>query len=107
MRYILAFVLLSVGFCIEETYADKKSQTYQVILYYSPRCAYSQKVLSYLKKNDISIPMKNVSGDDEAKRELVEVGGYPIVPCLFVNGEAIYDVNEIIKWLSLHQQYLS
>jgi glutaredoxin 3 len=107
MRYILAFLLLSFGFCIEETYADKKPQSYQVMLYYSPRCPYSQQVLLYLKQNDITVPMKNVSGDDDAKRELVEVGGYPIVPCLFVNGEAIYDVNAIIKWLSLHQQYLS
>ena len=47
--------------------------------------------------------MKNVNGDDDAKRELMEVGGHLVVPCLFVNGEALYDANAIIKWLSEHR----
>lgn len=51
--------------------------------------------------------MKNVNADSEAKKELEERGGYLIVPCLIVNGTAIYDSTKIIDWLSENQEYLS
>ncbi|HEX4839478.1 MAG TPA: glutathione S-transferase N-terminal domain-containing protein [Rhabdochlamydiaceae bacterium] len=75
-------------------------------LYYSPQCPYCQKVLTYLKKSKLDVPMKNVKIDNPARKELEEIGGDLIVPCLIVNGEAIYNANDIIAWLSAHQDDL-
>jgi glutaredoxin len=107
MRYLLAFLLLSTGFILPEAYGVQQQQTYHVTLYYSLRCPYSKKVLAYLKQAGITIPMKNVNADPEAKEELQKLGGYMIVPCLIVNGNPIYDSSKIIDWLSENQEYLS
>jgi len=51
--------------------------------------------------------MKNVKIDNPARKELEEIGGDLIVPCLIVNGEeAIYNASDIIDWLSAHQDDL-
>ncbi|MBS0649150.1 MAG: glutaredoxin [Verrucomicrobia bacterium] len=107
MKYFLAFLLLSTSFVLPKVNGAEDQQTYNVALYYSPRCPYSKKVLAYLQQHSLTIPLKNVLGDQEAKDELVKYGGYLIVPCLVVNGNAIYDAQNIIDWLSQNQQYLS
>ena len=103
MKCFLVFLLLLQlkAFSIQQT------QTYQVALYYSHRCPHSQKVLSYLKESHTQVDLRNVLRDPQAKKELQEYGGYMIVPCLVVNGRAIYDASDIIEWLSTHQQDLN
>jgi glutaredoxin 3 len=105
MKNFLSFLLFFSSFTAFEGCSAPK--TYKVTLYYSPQCPYSQKVLTYLKKSKIDIPLKNVKLDNPARDELLEQGGYLIVPCLIVDGQAIYDANDIIDWLSAHQEDLS
>jgi len=81
-------------------------QAIELMLYYSPTCPYSRKVLHYLDSIDKIVPMKDVSHDPEAKRELLEIGGEKIVPCLIIDGVALYDAHDIIEWLSSHQENL-
>ena len=85
------------------TFAAERQQTCTASLYYSPHCPHSQKVLSYLKESGTTVTLRNVLRDPEAKKELQEYGGYMIVPCLVVEGKAIYDAPDIIDWLSFHQ----
>ena len=101
MRYILILSVLLQA--IMPFKAFSVENTDQVALYYSHRCPHSQKVLAYLKESNIDITLRNVLKDPAAKQELQEYGGYMIVPCLVVNGKAIYDASDIIAWLSIHQ----
>ena len=92
-----------------ETLANPKVQQQAACgcaLYYLPNCPFSQKVLGYLYKIHKTIPLKNVEKDFLAKQTLKEVGGKMIVPCLIVNGQALYDSDRIIHWLSNHQDLL-
>lgn len=98
MKYLLFLSLLWQSIMPLEAAAT----TYQVALYYSHRCPHSQKVLDYLKESHTHVALRNVLRDPEAKKELQEYGGYMIVPCLVVNGRAIYDATDIIEWLSTH-----
>jgi glutaredoxin len=68
-------------------------------LYYKPSCPHSQRVLAYMKSHNISIPLKNVAANPQAKKELEILGGHMIVPCLIVDGTPIYDDTDIIDWL--------
>jgi glutaredoxin 3 len=77
-----------------------------IALYYSPRCPHSQRVLSYIRKHQLAIPLKNVLIDSQAKQQLKQIGGYSIVPCLIVNGAPIYNDGDIIEWLADHQDQL-
>ncbi|MFW5961846.1 MAG: glutaredoxin family protein [bacterium] len=37
--------------------------------------------------------------DQKAEAELIEVGGKRQVPCLFINGEPLYESRDILNWL--------
>jgi glutaredoxin 3 len=77
-----------------------------LVLYYSPYCGFSQKVLNYLKQLHKTVPMKNVINNPEAKEELRKYGGIMQVPCLFIDGKPLYESDQIIQWLSQHQEDL-
>lgn len=68
-------------------------------LYYFTACPFCQKVLRYLKKNDITVALKNIHKDKEAYHTLLEVGGSTQVPCLFIDGKPLYESNDIVAWL--------
>ena len=70
-------------------------------LYYYPECPYCQKVLRTLAELDASgdIALKNIHADDEARQTLVSVGGKQQVPCLFIDGEPLYESGDIAEWL--------
>ncbi len=86
--------------------AAEEFQIQSIALYYKPTCPHSKKVLSYLRSQHISIPLKDVTKDKQAKEDLRVIGGYLIVPCLIVNGSPIYDASDIIQWLSEHRKSL-
>ncbi|QVL57071.1 MAG: glutaredoxin [Simkaniaceae bacterium] len=70
-----------------------------LVLYYSPHCPYSKKVLSFLEKIGKEIPLKNVENDLKAKDELLHLGGKSQTPCLFIDGKPLYESADIIGWL--------
>ena len=63
-----------------------------------PFCPYCSKVLRFMKKRGIEIEIK--STDEPGVTELlIERGGKLQAPCLFVNGEALYESDDIIVYL--------
>lgn len=67
-------------------------------LYYLPTCPFCQKVLLFMKENDIEI--EKHSTREPAEREfLISHGGKNQVPCLFINGKALYESDDIIDYL--------
>ena len=78
------------------------SRNHKLELYVMSGCPFCTKVKVFLAKNDIEIPMRNISTDPEAERELVAVGGKRQVPCLFIDGKALYESDDIIAWIQEH-----
>lgn len=76
---------------------DKKLE-----LYYYPSCPFCQRVLRVIDELGIAdkIELKNIHADDEADAELVRVGGKHQVPCLFIDGEPMYESADIAAWLT-------
>jgi glutaredoxin len=77
-----------------------------IALYYSPRCPHSKRVISYIQKKHLLISLRDVTTDPEAKEQLKRIGGYSIVPCLIVNETPIYNDDDIISWLTYHDDQL-
>ena len=73
-----------------------------LLLYYTNYCPYSQKVLTYLKGVHKTLPMKNIEKSPQDKAELKKIGGKVQIPCLIIDGKAMYESDDIIKWLSQH-----
>lgn len=74
-------------------------QTHDLALYIRPTCPFCIKVLNYMKSKGIEIPLKNISQDPDAATTLIRVGGKQQVPCLFIDGEPLYESGDIMSWL--------
>ena len=68
-------------------------------LYYKPMCPYCQKVLNFMNQNKISLPLKNTENEN-LRGELIKLGGKPQVPCLSIDGKALYESDDIVEWLN-------
>jgi len=69
-------------------------------LYYAPSCPFCRKVLDFMDEHGIDIIiLKDKSANPEFQEELVRLGGKSQVPCLFIDGEALYESDDIIEWL--------
>ena len=75
----------------------------ELSLYYSPTCPYCIKVLRFLQKNGIVIDLKSTM-EPVNLRTLLMVGKMNQVPCLFIDGKALYESDDIISWLSARFQ---
>jgi len=70
----------------------------ELTLYYMPTCPFCIKVIAYMRKNDIEIPMKDTLSDPAFRQELLGIGGKTQVPCLIIDGKALYESDDIIMW---------
>lgn len=70
----------------------------ELTLYHFASCPFCVKVRNYLKDNNISIEQKDTHEDENAKNELMSIGGKTQVPCLFIDGKPLYESDEIIDW---------
>ena len=68
------------------------------ILYFKPTCPYCVKVLSFMQRADIECEMRNTLDADVAA-ELIAIGGKRQVPCLVIDGKALYESDDIIAYL--------
>ncbi|KXS49848.1 Glutaredoxin [Halanaerobium congolense] len=73
---------------------------FDLVLYYYPTCPYCRKVTRFIDKHDLEeIELKNINQNEAAETELIKVGGKRQVPCLFIDGEPLYESSDIINWL--------
>lgn len=68
-------------------------------LYYRPTCPYCLKVLRYLDASGIELPLHDISANEDDRATLERVGGKVQVPCLFIDGQAMYESDDIINYL--------
>lgn len=68
-------------------------------LYYKVECPYCQKVLNYMMDNCQIKDVKLVDiKEGNNNEDLINRGGKDQVPCLFIDGKALYESDDIIKY---------
>ena len=71
-------------------------------LYFKPDCPFCSKVLNYFKDNGIikfiSYNIEDETAGYENREKLEKVGGKIQVPCLVVDGKAMYESDDIIEY---------
>lgn len=79
-----------------------KSEDSQFELYFKPDCPFSLKVLNFFKDNNIvkypSYNIEDATCGEQNARKLKEVGGKVQVPCLVIDGKAMYESDDIIEY---------
>jgi glutaredoxin len=75
-------------------------------LYYMDYCPFCDKVINYIKNNNLEIELKNIN-IKENYDELISKGGLDQVPMLLIDGKPLYESEEIIKFLKgiIENQY--
>lgn len=72
-------------------------------LYKRDSCPYCMKVMRFIKvtgRHDVEY--RDIEASDDDRRRLVEAGGKQQVPCLFIDGEPLYESDDVIAWLRAH-----
>jgi glutaredoxin len=67
-------------------------------LYHFMDCPYCRRVRDFLNKEKISVPLKDTHENPANRDELIKIGGKPQVPCLVIDGKALYESLDIIEW---------
>lgn len=78
----------------------------ELMLYYRPGCPFCGKVLDFLNEHQRSVPQKNIQENNTAREELLQAGGKAQVPCLMINGKALYESSDIIDWVKKHLEVI-
>lgn len=74
--------------------------TSKLELYYRNFCGYSRKVLDYMEEHNISMTTHCLQTEEGAEQRLVELGGKAQVPCLIIDGQPLYESDDIIAYLA-------
>lgn len=74
-------------------------KTDNLVLYQFETCPYCRRVRDYLEKAGLDIKMKDTLQDPAVREELRQLGGKTQVPALLIDGEIMYESNDIIAWL--------
>lgn len=67
-------------------------------LFIMETCPYCQKVVKYLKENNIEVEMADIDKDPRNKEELKSLGGKVQAPMLLIDGKPLYESGDIIEW---------
>lgn len=68
-------------------------------LYSKSTCPYCVKVQRFMERSGITLPTKSTL-DPANREELTRIGGKPQVPCLVIDGKALYESDDIIEYVA-------
>ena len=68
-------------------------------------CPYCKRVTDEIERQGrTDVELHDTRKNPADHERLVEVGGMSQVPCLFIDGEPMYESIEIVNWLAEHPQ---
>lgn len=68
-------------------------------LYTMSTCPFCRHVETFMKKHGIDLPRKDILAEAGARDELISIGGKGQVPCLVIDGKALYESADIIAYM--------
>lgn len=68
-------------------------------LYTMSTCPFCRRVESFMKEHGINLPHKDILAEAGARDELISIGGKGQVPCLVIDGKALYESADIIAYM--------
>ncbi len=70
----------------------------QLTLYHFQGCPHCVRVRNFLVQAGIDVPMKDTHENPSYREELIKIGGKAQVPCLVIDGKALYESLNIMEW---------
>ncbi len=79
--------------------SDKAGRPLELILYKSDTCWFCHKVMDRINQLQLQIESRDVGREPGVRDELIAFGGKGQVPCLSINGQALYESDDIVQFL--------
>ena len=74
-------------------------------LFVGTTCPYCHLVRKEIEKEGrTDVEFLNIDENADHQKRLIEVGGKEQIPCLFIDGNPLYESRDIVKWLRSHPQ---
>lgn len=70
-----------------------------LVLYKFDSCPYCVRVMSSIERLGVDVEYRDTRADQAARAELLDKTGRAQVPCLFIDGEPLFESRDIITWL--------
>ena len=111
LRWIIGRIILFFDFIFSprrtkrdvQVQAQVNANTQHLSLYQLPACPFCVKVRRAMKRDNLSIEVRNINQTPKYREELVEQGGKRKVPCLRIeeNNQVtwLYESSDIVKYL--------
>lgn len=73
--------------------------TMKLDLYYYDSCPFCQIVLKTIKNLNLLVDFKNIHLDESNLQRLLKDTGRRTVPCLYIDGNPMFESLDIVAWL--------
>jgi glutaredoxin len=83
----------------DATFVDTAGNKLQLTLFMFAGCPFCRLVTDTARALGLALPMRDIRKDPDALATLLRVGGKKTVPCLFINGEPMYESAAIAGYL--------
>jgi glutathione S-transferase len=74
--------------------------SHELVLYKFDACPFCYGVQSWLDGRDIPVVYRDTREDPSARQELFEATSRTQVPCLFIDGQPLFESDAILEWLA-------
>ena len=78
-----------------------------LVLYKFDSCPYCLRVMRVVDQTKLPVELRDTRANPEAQQHLWDVTGRTQVPCLFIDGEPLFESRDISRWLRAHAHSLS
>ncbi len=68
-------------------------------LYYFDSCPYCQRVLKAIEKFNLKVTYLDIYENTNNMQKLMHITGRKTVPCLFIDGDPMFESLDIIAWM--------
>lgn len=85
------------------THVPSPDQERELVLYGRGSCPYCVRVYRELERLELTVELRDTSGGSSHRQALVQQTGRSQVPCLFIDGEALFESADIVAWLRAYQ----
>ena len=78
----------------------------ELVLYKYNSCPYCQRVLRALRgmEDVVQVEFRDTMRDPGARSALIQATGRTTVPCLFIDGEPLFESADIVRWLNRYAE---
>ena len=85
------------------THVPAPDQARELLLYKFDACPYCARVARVVDELGLEVPTRDTVQDRDARPELQRLTGRMMVPCLFIDGEALFESRDIVAWLRAYK----